>query len=66
MPLLKKGSFPKNGGIIVPVHKSGDLADVSNYRPISILPVISKIAEKCVAEQLTTHLNSSLYTLLPM
>lgn len=38
----------------------------SNYRSISILPVISEIAEKCVAERLLIHLNSSPYTLHPM
>jgi hypothetical protein len=33
---------------VVPVHKKGDKANVANYRPISLLPVISKVLERCV------------------
>lgn len=29
-----------------------------NYRPINILPVVSKVIEKVVAEQLVSHLNN--------
>ncbi|MGL4211166.1 MAG: reverse transcriptase domain-containing protein [Cetobacterium somerae] len=44
--------------IVTPIFKSGDNYEVSNYRPISILPVFSKVAEKIVFEQLTSHLNT--------
>uniref|UniRef100_A0A8C1JD21 Reverse transcriptase domain-containing protein n=1 Tax=Cyprinus carpio TaxID=7962 RepID=A0A8C1JD21_CYPCA len=44
--------------IVAPIFKSGDNYEVSNYRPISILPVFSKVAEKIVLEQLTSHLNT--------
>jgi len=44
--------------IVTPVHKSGDTQVVSNYRPISILPAVSKVIERVVAEQLIAHLNS--------
>ncbi len=62
---IKEGKFLKDwkSVIVVPVYKSGDPTVASNYRPISILPVIS--AEKCIAEQLLIHLNSSPYTLHP-
>ena len=30
-----------------------------NYRPVSNLTFISKIIEKCVAEQLIDHINSN-------
>ena len=65
---FKEEKFPKDWkwAIVVPVYKSGDTTDINNYRPISILPVMSKISEKCVAEQLTEHLNSSPFTLHPM
>ena len=33
---------------VVPIFKSGDFNDIANYRPISILPVLSKILEKAV------------------
>ena len=44
------GAFPtqwKNARI-VPVHKSGSKSSLDNYRPISILPVLSKTIEKLV------------------
>jgi len=37
---------------VVPVYKEGDRLSPSNYRPISILPTISKVAEKLVVEQM--------------
>uniref|UniRef100_A0A8C5LQ70 Reverse transcriptase domain-containing protein n=1 Tax=Leptobrachium leishanense TaxID=445787 RepID=A0A8C5LQ70_9ANUR len=40
---------------VVPIHKSGDNTLVSNYRPISLLPVMSKILEKCVYTQLRDY-----------
>ena len=33
---------------------------VSNYQPISLLPVLSKVIEKVVHEQTTTFLNSNI------
>ena len=42
---------------VVPLHKSGGREVMDNYRPISILPVISKIAEKAVNVQLQQYLN---------
>ena len=31
---------------IIPVHKKGSKTDVNNYRPISLLPVMSKILKE--------------------
>ena len=38
---------------VIPLFKKGDKQDVSNYRPISILPTMSKIVEKAVHSHLT-------------
>ena len=42
-----------------PIHKSGDPANPSNYRPISSLPVIAKIVERVVQRQLYYYLSSN-------
>ena len=44
------GLFPNclKCSIITPIFKNGDHNLVSNFRPISILPIISKIFEKCL------------------
>ena len=47
---LKTGVFPNNLKIakIIPIFKTNDKYDFNNYRPISLLPSISKIFEKVV------------------
>lgn len=42
---------------VVPLHKSGRRKIMDNYRPISILPVILKLAEKAVNVQLEQYLH---------
>ena len=41
---------------VTPLHKKGPRKLLDNYRPISILPVISKIFEKILNEQLYEYL----------
>ena len=41
---------------VVPVHKKGKKEDVTNYRPISLLCVISKVLERCIHNHLKDHL----------
>ena len=43
---------------VVPLYKKNSALDVSNYRPVSILSIISKVVEKAVYEQLEQYLNS--------
>ena len=42
---------------IIPIHKGGPSEDPSNYRPISILPLVSKVIENHVTKHLFTYLN---------
>ena len=43
--------------IVTPIHKGGDTSDPSNYRPISILPILGKAIEFFVNNQLTQYLD---------
>ena len=40
-----------------PLFKKGDKRDITNYRPISLLPVFSKILERVMQTRLLKHLN---------
>ena len=44
---------------IIPIYKAKDKKHISNYRPISLLPVISKILEKVVHKNLYTFLEKN-------
>jgi len=44
---------------VTPVHKAGNTNDEMNYRPISVLPVMSKILEKAIHTQLKTYLEQN-------
>ena len=42
---------------MTPIHKSGSTSDLNNYRPISVLPLLSKIFEKCMCNRLMSYLD---------
>ena len=54
-------TFPSSWKLatVVPLHKSGSRDDPNNFRPISLLPALSKICEKIVCDQLSSYLASS-------
>ena len=57
---IKKCIFPSSFKLakVIPVYKNkGSKQDVFNYRPIAILPLISKILEKHVKTHLVKYLN---------
>ena len=43
--------------MVSPLHKKNSNLDKENYRPVNILPVISKIYERAINEQLTSYFN---------
>ncbi len=49
------GNFPSawKHGTVTPIFKSDDRNNVNNYRPISLLPILSKVLKKIVAQQLS-------------
>ena len=57
---LKTGIFPEALKIakVKPFYKKGDNFCLNNYRPISLLPTISKIFERVMFTQLYSYLNA--------
>ena len=49
---------------ITPIHKKDDATDKSNYRPVSVLPVVSKIFERVLHRQIGTYMERFLSTFL--
>ena len=44
---------------VTPIHKGDDRNDPNNYRPISILPIVSKCIEHCVSKQVTDYFENN-------
>jgi len=44
---------------VTPVHKKGSKANATNYRPISLLPIVSKIMEKIINNKLMRYLEGN-------
>ena len=55
---LETGVVPDGlkSAIVKPLYKKSSRLDVGNYRPVSILPIISKILERAVYLQMEKHL----------
>ena len=49
---------------VISLHKSGSLSNIDNYRPLSVLPALSKILERMFYNQLLAHFeeNGLLFT----
>ena len=62
---FETGVFPVNmkHAKIIPIHKKDSKTELSNYRPISLLPIFSKLLERLMYNRLMQHLikNSILY-----
>ena len=57
----KTSTFPNcmKNAIVKPVHKKDCTEDPSNYRPLSILPIVSKIFERSATNQLVQYLEEN-------
>ena len=63
---LINGKFPitlKNANV-TPAHKKDDPTDKANFRPISVLPLFSKVFERVIYNQLGKYMDTSLNKLL--
>ena len=58
---ITQGFFPDSMKIakIIPVYKSGDSMSITNYRPISILPLFSKLLEKLMYDRMISFIDSN-------
>ena len=54
---LMSSTFPDDMKIakVTPLHKKKDKTDVGNYRPISVLSIVSKILERSVHTQIEKY-----------
>ena len=55
---IETGIFPDEWKLarVTPIFKKGKRDDPNNYRPISVIPTVAKIFEKCVCDQLSEYL----------
>ena len=58
---IAQGIFPDLWKVatVVPLFKGGTKEDISNYRPVSLLPVPGKILEKLIHNQMMTFFNKN-------
>ena len=63
---ISTSTFPDHckSAKVLPLYKKGSKTDPKNYRPISLLPLISKIIEKVIHDQTQSFLdeNNILYS----
>ena len=57
--MITTGIFPDAFKVskVTPIFKKGDCSLMSNYRPISLLPTISKIFERVIHDQMYEYFN---------
>ena len=57
---IRSGKFPTSWKLakVNPLYKGGAKDGINNYRPISILPTLSKLIEKFIQKHLMAYLNS--------
>ena len=55
---LSIGQIPREwkSADVTPIHKKDSKEDAKNYRPISLLPIVSKVLERCMGNRFYDHL----------
>lgn len=62
--MLEQGVYPKALKVtkVSPIYKKGGKEDPASYRPISLIPIFSKIFESCIKQQLHLYfIQNNLY-----
>ena len=59
---ISMGEFPDKlkAADITAAFKKDDVHDKSNYRPVSILPILSKVYERCLYKQIENYMENIL------
>ena len=59
---MRKQNFPQNLKLadITPVYKKKDPILAENYRPVSVLPSVSKIFERIIQKQFSSFIDNFL------
>jgi potassium voltage-gated channel Eag-related subfamily H protein 8 len=58
---LITGTFPERCklAIVRPIYKKGNHIEMNNYRPMSLLPTVSKVLERAMLSRLLQHFDSN-------
>ena len=59
---IKNKKFPSKWKIakVVPLYKGkGSKFDAKNYRPVAILPILSKVLERAMYKQVISHMDGN-------
>ena len=58
---IETGIFPDEWKLarVSPIFKKDKRDDPNNYQPISVIPTVAKIFEKCICDQISEYLNAN-------
>ena len=58
---ITQNIFPENWKTakVIPLHKKNSKTDPKNFRPVALLPTLSKILEKAIFTQMISYLNEN-------
>ena len=58
---IRSGIFPREWKCakVIPLFKEGNHSDLNNYRPISIVPIVAKVFERIIYDQVCSYLTEN-------